>query len=115
MLKLNLWVLFVTDDTDFSESESAQISKLNIRSPTSVTSETEEESRDGKSFEKINLFSIYVVPTNLKYLHFLFLFYFIEPQVLRIETKQAPRPSQPEVVLSDGKLFFCFYQVVIVE
>ncbi|XP_063912463.1 uncharacterized protein Hts isoform X3 [Zophobas morio] len=64
-------------DTDFSESEglsSAQINKRmsdHIRSPTSVTSETEEESRD-------------------------------EPQVLRIETKQAPKPSQPEVVLSDG-------------
>ncbi|XP_044757929.1 protein hu-li tai shao isoform X2 [Coccinella septempunctata] len=26
-----------------------------------------------------------------------------EPQVLRIETTQAPRPSQPEVVLSDGE------------
>ncbi|XP_055695454.1 protein hu-li tai shao isoform X3 [Lutzomyia longipalpis] len=26
-----------------------------------------------------------------------------EPQVLRIETKQAPKPSQPEVVLSDGE------------
>ncbi|CAH1996495.1 unnamed protein product [Acanthoscelides obtectus] len=64
-------------DTDYSESEglsSAAISKridgLHIRSPTSVTSETEEESRD-------------------------------EPQILRIETKTAPRPSQPEVVLSD--------------
>nr|CAI5857734.1 unnamed protein product [Callosobruchus analis] len=64
-------------DTDYSESEglsSAAINKrmdgLHIRSPTSVTSETEEESRD-------------------------------EPQILRIETKTAPRPSQPEVVLSD--------------
>lgn len=28
-----------------------------------------------------------------------------EPQVHRIETKQAPKPSQPEVVLSDGKCF----------
>lgn len=26
-----------------------------------------------------------------------------EPHELRIETKQAPKPSQPEVVLSDGK------------
>ncbi|RZC40889.1 hu-li tai shao [Asbolus verrucosus] len=64
-------------DTDFSESEGLSSAQLNkrmedhIRSPTSVTSETEEESRD-------------------------------EPQVLRIETKQAPKPSQPEVVLSDG-------------
>ncbi|XP_060525018.1 protein hu-li tai shao isoform X6 [Cylas formicarius] len=65
-------------DTDYSESEglsSAQINKrmdgIHLRSPTSVTSETEEESRD-------------------------------EPQILRIETKTAPRPSQPEVVLSDG-------------
>lgn len=33
---------------------------------------------------------------------FLF-FYVLEPQVHRIETKQAPKPSQPEVVLSDGK------------
>ncbi|XP_048526682.1 protein hu-li tai shao isoform X2 [Dendroctonus ponderosae] len=64
-------------DTDYSESEglsSAQINKrldnLQLRSPTSVTSETEEESRD-------------------------------EPQILRIETTTAPKPSQPEVVLSD--------------
>lgn len=28
---------------------------------------------------------------------------FVEHHVLRIETKQAPKPSQPEVVLSDGK------------
>lgn len=28
-------------------------------------------------------------------------------QVLRIETKQAAMPSHPEVVLSDGKFFFC--------
>lgn len=40
-----------------------------------------------------------------------FLFYSnTEPQVHRIETKTAPKPSQPEVVLSDGKLIclvFC--------
>lgn len=66
-------------DTDYSESDglsSAQINKrmdsLHLRSPTSVTSETEEESRD-------------------------------EPQILRIETRTAPKPSQPEVVLSDGE------------
>ncbi|KAF2901840.1 hypothetical protein ILUMI_04351 [Ignelater luminosus] len=65
-------------DTDFSESEglsSANINKRidgsNIRSPTSVTSETEEESKD-------------------------------EPQVLRIETKQVPTRTHPEVVLSDA-------------
>ncbi|XP_059619542.1 protein hu-li tai shao isoform X2 [Phlebotomus argentipes] len=29
-----------------------------------------------------------------------------EPQVLRIETKQAPKPSQPEVVLSDANADF---------
>ncbi|XP_037916923.1 protein hu-li tai shao isoform X1 [Hermetia illucens] len=29
-----------------------------------------------------------------------------EPQVLRIETKQAPKPSQPEVVLSDANVDF---------
>lgn len=52
MLKYNILSLF-SDDTDFSESEglsSAQINKRmsdHIRSPTSVTSETEEESRDG--------------------------------------------------------------------
>lgn len=48
----NFTCLQFSDDTDYSESESAQISKhmdsLNIRSPTSITSETEEESRDGK-------------------------------------------------------------------
>ncbi|KAL1505711.1 hypothetical protein ABEB36_005214 [Hypothenemus hampei] len=66
-------------DTDYSESEglsSAQLNKrfdsLHLRSPTSATSETEEESRD-------------------------------EPRVLRIETTTAPKPSQPEVVLSDGE------------
>lgn len=32
-------------------------------------------------------------------------FYSVEHQVHRIETKQAPKPSQPEVVLSDGELF----------
>ncbi|CAH1282368.1 unnamed protein product [Diabrotica balteata] len=64
-------------DTDYSESEGLSSAALNkriedmqIRSPTSVTSETEEESRD-------------------------------EPQILRIETKTVPKPSQPEVVLSD--------------
>lgn len=31
-----------------------------------------------------------------------------EPRVLRIETKQVPAPSQPEVVLSDGKIFSLF-------
>lgn len=35
-----------------------------------------------------------------------FFFYFPEPQVHRIETKQAPKPSQPEVVLSDGRYLF---------
>lgn len=30
---------------------------------------------------------------------------FSEARVLRIETKQAPRPSQPEVVLSDGMIY----------
>lgn len=37
-----------------------------------------------------------------------------EPQVHRIETKQAPKPSQPEVVLSDGKLH-SFYRLTTVE
>lgn len=32
-----------------------------------------------------------------------------EPRVLRIETKQVPAPSQPEVVLSDGKSFLIFF------
>ncbi|XP_030759320.1 protein hu-li tai shao isoform X2 [Sitophilus oryzae] len=64
-------------DTDYSESEGLSSSNINkrmdslhLRSPTSVTSETEEESRD-------------------------------EPRILRIETTTAPKPSQPEVVLSD--------------
>ncbi|XP_061941993.1 uncharacterized protein LOC107998638 isoform X1 [Apis cerana] len=72
------------DIYDESQSESEALSSFNvsrathesstakspIQSPVSVTSETEEESRD-------------------------------EPRVLRIETKQVPAPSQPEVVLSD--------------
>ncbi|XP_011254176.1 uncharacterized protein LOC105250025 isoform X1 [Camponotus floridanus] len=72
------------DPYDESQSESEALSSFNIsrathesstakspiQSPVSVTSETEEESRD-------------------------------EPRVLRIETKQVPVPSQPEVVLSD--------------
>jgi adducin len=74
------------DPYDESQSESEALSSFNIsrathesstakspiQSPVSVTSETEEESRD-------------------------------EPRVLRIETKQVPAPSQPEVVLSDGE------------
>lgn len=70
---------------------------LHIRSPTSVTSETEEESRDGACVQ----FNYYYIVCTYIYLDLIIL---IEPQVLRIETKQAPRPSQPEVVLSDGKL-----------
>lgn len=42
---------YFLDDTDFSESESANVNKSfdvnNVRSPTSGASETEEESRDG--------------------------------------------------------------------
>ncbi|XP_032453549.1 protein hu-li tai shao isoform X5 [Nasonia vitripennis] len=74
------------DPYDESQSESEALSSFNIsrathesstakspiQSPVSVTSETEEESRD-------------------------------EPKVLRIETKQVPAPSQPEVVLSDER------------
>nr|XP_033322366.1 protein hu-li tai shao isoform X1 [Megalopta genalis] len=74
------------DPYDESQSESEALSSFNvsrathesstakspIQSPVSVTSETEEESRD-------------------------------EPRVLRIETKQVPAPSQPEVVLSDDR------------
>ncbi|XP_023288409.1 protein hu-li tai shao isoform X7 [Orussus abietinus] len=74
------------DPYDESQSESEALSSFNVsrathesstakspvQSPVSVTSETEEESRD-------------------------------EPRVLRIETKQVPAPSQPEVVLSDGE------------
>lgn len=54
---------FVTDDTDYSESEglsstalSKRIDGINIMSPTSVTSETEEESRDGKQNEMCRFF-----------------------------------------------------------
>ncbi|XP_023288405.1 protein hu-li tai shao isoform X3 [Orussus abietinus] len=75
------------DPYDESQSESEALSSFNVsrathesstakspvQSPVSVTSETEEESRD-------------------------------EPRVLRIETKQVPAPSQPEVVLSDETL-----------
>ncbi|XP_044584615.1 uncharacterized protein LOC123265087 isoform X4 [Cotesia glomerata] len=75
------------DIYDESQSESEALSSFNIsrathesstakspiQSPISVTSETEEESRD-------------------------------EPRVLRIETKRVPKPSQAEVVLSDGKM-----------
>ncbi|XP_043288963.1 protein hu-li tai shao isoform X7 [Venturia canescens] len=74
------------DPYDESQSESEALSSFNVsrathesstakspvQSPISVTSETEEESRD-------------------------------EPRVLRIETKQVPVPSQPEMVLSDGE------------
>lgn len=31
------------------------------------------------------------------------------PRVLRIETKQVPAPSQPEVVLSDGEYFLIIF------
>ncbi|XP_050315384.1 uncharacterized protein LOC126749733, partial [Anthonomus grandis grandis] len=30
-----------------------------------------------------------------------FIYFLLEPQILRIETTTAPKPSQPEVVLSD--------------
>lgn len=61
---LGVILLFsIADDTDYSESEglsSAQINKrldsLHLRSPTSVTSETEEESRDGKNWIKHSYF-----------------------------------------------------------
>lgn len=36
-----------------------------------------------------------------------------EHQVLKIETKQAPKPSQPEVVLSDGKSFLIFPSLLV--
>lgn len=35
-----------------------------------------------------------------------------EPRVLRIATKQVPVPSQPEVVLSDGKFISLFRKKV---
>ncbi|XP_017783338.1 PREDICTED: protein hu-li tai shao isoform X1 [Nicrophorus vespilloides] len=63
------------DDTDYSESEglsSAQINKR-ISDIRSPTSAASETEEESRG----------------------------EPQVLRIETKQAPKPSQPEVVLSD--------------
>ncbi|KAI4458187.1 adducin [Holotrichia oblita] len=59
------------DTTDYSESEglsSAQINKRisDIRSPTSVTSETEEESRDGV----LAVYSNYLINFQLLYLNF---------------------------------------------
>lgn len=39
---------------------------------------------------------------NFSFIRFDGIFFSSEPQVHRIETKQAPKPSQPEVVLSDG-------------
>lgn len=63
-------------DTDFSESEalsSLQISEKNKIQPMSPTNQSEPEDTVA------------------------------EHQVLRIETKQVPKPSQPEVVLSDGE------------
>ena len=65
-------------DTDFSESEGISSSAINKRMEeinvrSPVSASETEEESRG------------------------------EPQVLRIETKQAPRPSQPEVVLSDGE------------
>lgn len=63
-------------DTDFSESEalsSLQISEKNKIQPMSIPNQSEQENTA------------------------------TEHQVLRIETKQVPKPSQPEVVLSDGE------------
>ncbi|XP_055591003.1 protein hu-li tai shao isoform X2 [Uranotaenia lowii] len=65
-------------DTDFSESEalsSLQISEKTKTQPLSPPSQSEIEDTAA------------------------------EHQVLRIETKQAPKPSQPEVVLSDVKTY----------
>lgn len=63
-------------DTDFSESEalsSLQISEKNKNQPMSPPSQSEQDDNA------------------------------TEHQVHRIETKQIPKPSQPEVVLSDGE------------
>lgn len=36
-----------------------------------------------------------------------------EPQVHRIETKTAPKPSQPELILSDGKFRNLFGTLIL--
>lgn len=55
----------------------------------------------------------YIVPLNKLFELFVcvfcnkyYLFCLTGPRVLRIETKQVPRPSQAEVVLSDGEFEF---------
>lgn len=78
-------------DTDFSESEA--LSSLQISGAKHDSGE--------KTNPFAGLFSNYF---NEDHFHKLsFLSEISEPQVHRIETKQAPVPSQPEVVLSDGK------------
>lgn len=78
---------FTDTDTDFSESEA--LSSLQISGPAKLG-----DSRKEPTFVR----DILLIENNTNN-HI----YFSEPQVHRIETKQAPVPSQPEVVLSDGK------------
>lgn len=75
--------------------------KSPIQSPVSA-SETEEESRDGKTFFSHSKLPDLPFIQNFNERIFFFSL-FKEPRVLRIATKQVPLPSQPEVVLSDGK------------
>ncbi|XP_019880731.1 protein hu-li tai shao isoform X1 [Aethina tumida] len=65
---------FTDDTTDYSESEGLSSAQINKRIDNlHIRSPTSETEEESRD----------------------------EPQILRIETKQAPRPSQPEVVLSD--------------
>lgn len=69
-------------------------------------SEAEDESRTG------NFFDQYIYEKRDCILNVLYdTFYFAEARVLRIETKQAPRPSQPEVVLSDGMILYIYFLI----
>lgn len=77
-------------DTDFSESEA--LSSLQISGPAKLEGNRKEFTQfSNQMIRKIDHKTLIVF------------FLLLEPQVHRIETKQAPVPSQPEVVLSDGK------------
>lgn len=92
--------MLVDTDTDFSESEalsSLQTSgaqKQNSKK-TAAVSQSEPEDASGNSVFTCNYLEFFSTSHSK----------LTEHQVMRIETKQAPTHSQPEVVMSDGK--FC--------
>lgn len=85
--------MLVDTDTDFSESEA--LSSLQI------------SGKHDESGEFLNSICFYLNIFSILILNFAHLRH-LGTQFHRIETKTAPKPSQPEVVLSDGNFFIFF-------